>query len=102
MRRARINKINFLEQLGNRRQHQQAMASALSVVFRPLGGVHGRGAPCYLLQVDDFTFLLDCGLSASGNASIKEEEAEIDDGAKREDLMHTDYEWQETERQLAQ
>ena len=37
-------------------------ASALSVNFRPLGGVQGRGAPCYLLQVDDFTFLIDCGV----------------------------------------
>ena len=44
------------------RECVRRMASALSVTFRALGGVKGNGAPCYLLRVDDFTFLLDCGM----------------------------------------
>lgn len=26
-----------------------------------MSGAHDESPPCYLLQVDDFTFLLDCG-----------------------------------------
>ena len=33
------------------------------ISFKPLCGVHGSDPLCYLLQVDEFTFLLDCGWS---------------------------------------
>lgn len=38
-----------------------ATAAAAAVRFTPLLGVHGRGPLAYLLELDGFTFLLDCG-----------------------------------------
>jgi cleavage and polyadenylation specificity factor subunit 2 len=32
-----------------------------SVQVTPLSGAYGEGPLCYLLVVDDFRFLLDCG-----------------------------------------
>ena len=50
----------------------RSVMAALQVHFTPLGGIQGSdSAPCYLLQVDDFTFLLDCGLKM--NAEVKKE-----------------------------
>ncbi|XP_015781922.1 cleavage and polyadenylation specificity factor subunit 2 [Tetranychus urticae] len=35
----------------------------LSIIkFKPLSGAHDEGPPSYLLTIDSFTFLLDCGL----------------------------------------
>lgn len=38
-----------------------AAPAAAAVRFTPLLGVHGRGPLAYLLELDGFTFLLDCG-----------------------------------------
>ena len=38
-----------------------AAATAAVVRFTPLLGVHGRGPLAYLLELDGFTLLLDCG-----------------------------------------
>ena len=32
------------------------------IKFKPLSGAHDEGPPAYLLTIDSFTFLLDCGL----------------------------------------
>ena len=29
--------------------------------LQPFNGVDGEGPPCYMLQLDEFRFLLDCG-----------------------------------------
>jgi len=31
------------------------------VKFQALSGAHNESPPCYMLQVDEFRFLLDCG-----------------------------------------
>ena len=31
------------------------------ILFTPLSGVHTEGPLCYLLELDDFKILLDCG-----------------------------------------
>ena len=31
------------------------------IKFTALSGAHDESPPCYMLQVDEFTFLLDCG-----------------------------------------
>ena len=31
------------------------------IKFTALSGAHDESPPCYLLQVDEFRFLLDCG-----------------------------------------
>ena len=31
------------------------------IKFTALSGAHNEAPPCYLLQVDEFCFLLDCG-----------------------------------------
>ncbi len=31
------------------------------IKFQPLSGVWGETPPCYILQIDEFRFLLDCG-----------------------------------------
>lgn len=33
--------------------------------FTPISGGHDRSPPCYLLNIDEFTFLLDCGWDAN-------------------------------------
>lgn len=38
-----------------------APAAATAVRFTPLLGVHGRQPLSYLLELDGFNFLLDCG-----------------------------------------
>lgn len=39
----------------------------------PLSGVHSEDPHCYILQVDEFKFLLDCGWDENFNMShIKE------------------------------
>jgi cleavage and polyadenylation specificity factor subunit 2 len=41
----------------------------MHVKFKPLYGVHGDGPLSYLLQIKDFTFLLDCGWTDPYNPS---------------------------------
>jgi cleavage and polyadenylation specificity factor subunit 2 len=41
----------------------------MDVKFKPLYGVHGDGPLSYLLQIKDFTFLLDCGWADPYNPS---------------------------------
>lgn len=31
------------------------------IKFHALSGAHNESPPCYILQVDEFRFLLDCG-----------------------------------------
>ncbi|GBG69921.1 hypothetical protein CBR_g4749 [Chara braunii] len=40
------------------------------VKFMPLCGVHSEAPLCYLLQLDDFTFLLDCGWNDSFDTNL--------------------------------
>ena len=35
-----------------------------------LSGAHDESPPCYLLQVDQFRFLLDCGWNESFNSDF--------------------------------
>ena len=35
-----------------------------------MSGAHDESPPCYLLQVDDFTFLLDCGWDGTSTGDI--------------------------------
>lgn len=43
----------------SRRRGQREMTSIIK--FTALSGADNEGPPCYLLQMDDFCFLLDCG-----------------------------------------
>lgn len=43
-----------------------------SVQFTPLSGAHSEAPLCYLLQVDGFRFLLDCGWTDSFDLSLLE------------------------------
>lgn len=31
------------------------------IKLQPFSGAHNESPPCYMLQVDEFRFLLDCG-----------------------------------------
>ena len=50
--------------------------------FTPLSGAHDEGPLCYMLQVDEFKFLLDCGwdenLSLETVENIKRHASSID------------------------
>jgi cleavage and polyadenylation specificity factor subunit 2 len=43
-----------------------------SVQVTPLSGAHSEAPLCYLLQVDGFRFLLDCGWTDSFDLSLLE------------------------------
>eukprot|EP00118_Oscarella_pearsei_P004174 m.17358 g.17358 ORF g.17358 m.17358 type:complete len:752 (+) comp27458_c0_seq1:6-2261(+) len=47
------------------------------VKFRPLSGAFDQSPPCYLLQLDDFTFLVDCGWDGSLSESAISEVASV-------------------------
>ena len=42
------------------------------IKFTALSGAHDESPPCYLLQVDEFCFLLDCGWDESFSMGIIE------------------------------
>lgn len=42
------------------------------IKFTALSGAHDEAPPCYLLQVDDFCFLLDCGWDPHFNMATVE------------------------------
>lgn len=42
------------------------------IKFTALSGAHNESPPCYLLQVDDFCFLLDCGWDPHFNMATVE------------------------------
>lgn len=42
------------------------------IKFTALSGAHDEVSPCYLLQVDEFCFLLDCGWDESFSMGIIE------------------------------
>lgn len=42
------------------------------IKFTALSGAKGEGPPCYLLQVDEFCFLLDCGWDEFFSPEISE------------------------------
>lgn len=43
------------------------------IKLQPLSGAHDEGPPCYLLQVDQFRFLLDCGWDEDFSPTIIKE-----------------------------
>lgn len=43
------------------------------IKLQPLSGAHDEGPPCYLLQVDEFRFLLDCGWDEDFSAAVIKE-----------------------------
>lgn len=43
------------------------------IKFQSLSGAYDESPPCYLLQIDDFTFLLDCGLDENFNSRFLRE-----------------------------
>lgn len=40
------------------------------IKFTALSGAHDESPPCYLLQVDQFCFLLDCGWNENFNMNV--------------------------------
>ena len=40
------------------------------IKFTALSGVDGETPPCYVLQVDEFKFLLDCGWDENFNMDL--------------------------------
>ncbi|KAL5463818.1 hypothetical protein EMCRGX_G032755 [Ephydatia muelleri] len=42
------------------------------IKFTVLSGAHDEGPPCYLLQVDEFRFLIDCGWNETFNMDVIE------------------------------
>lgn len=45
-----------------------AMTSIIK--FTALSGAHDESPPCYLLQVDEFRFLLDCGWDENFSSKV--------------------------------
>jgi len=43
------------------------------IKLQPLSGAQDEGPPCYLLQVDEYCFLLDCGWDEDFNMTIIKE-----------------------------
>lgn len=41
--------------------------------FTPVSGALNEAPPCYLLQIDEFCFLLDCGCDESFNIDYLED-----------------------------
>jgi len=42
------------------------------IKFTALSGAHDESPPCYLLQVDEFRFLLDCGWDENFSSEVLE------------------------------
>ena len=40
------------------------------IKFTALSGAHDESPPCYLLQVDEFRFLLDCGWDENFSSKV--------------------------------
>lgn len=40
------------------------------IKFYTLSGAHDESPPCYLLQIDEFKFLLDCGWDENFNMGV--------------------------------
>lgn len=49
---------------------RESMTSIIN--FTALSGAHNESPPCYLLQVDEFCFLLDCGWDSNVNTELFE------------------------------